>query len=147
LNSNYYESKRFFKTANISHGDASDGNTPIARGWIFGGAELAGIDHREVYYDFSSISKYVNGVLIPSADYLKQLGELAKAKRTVENSMVRSFDGQVEDFNFKYRSDYFLGDLVQLENEYGFQGMSRITEVTISENLNGRFIYPTFVVA
>lgn len=147
LSSNYFESKRPYKTADIAFGDASDGITPLAYGWIFGGAELVGIDHREMMVDASSVSKFVNGTPINSTTYSDQIRQLANEIRHAGANVVKSFDGQVEaNVNFKYGVDYFIGDQVQLESEYGFTGVSRVTEVTISENLNGHYVFPTFKV-
>lgn len=147
LNSNYFESKRPYKTADIAFGDASDGITPLAYGWIFGGAELVGIDHRELFVDASSVSKFVNGTPINSTTYLDQIRQFANETRHANSNVITSFDGQVEpNINFKYGVDYFIGDLVQLKSEYGFTGQSRVTEVTISENLNGYYVFPTFKV-
>lgn len=45
---------------------------------------------------------------------------------------------------FKYGDDFFLGDVVQIEDEYGNEGKVRIIEVITSVNNEGAFIYPTF---
>ena len=43
-----------------------------------------------------------------------------------------------------YGVDYFLGDIVQIENEYGIQASAQITEIIETENESGYSIIPTF---
>ena len=45
---------------------------------------------------------------------------------------------------FRYREDFFEGDVVQIENEYGHNTKVRILEMTTSENEQGTSVYPTF---
>lgn len=40
--------------------------------------------------------------------------------------------------------DYFLGDLVQIENEKGIKAAPRITEIIYAEDENGSSVVPTF---
>ena len=40
--------------------------------------------------------------------------------------------------------DFFLGDIVQIENEYGIQAQPRIIEIIESEDENGISVIPTF---
>ena len=58
---------------------------------------------------------------------------------------VESFDGQIENNNsmFKYKQDYYLGDIVQIVNEYGMETRSRVTEIIQSQSSYGIRIYPT----
>ena len=43
----------------------------------------------------------------------------------------------IPDLTFKYKEDYFLGDLVTIENNYGISKTTRITEVVESWDSNG----------
>ena len=42
------------------------------------------------------------------------------------------------------RQDYYLGDIVSVANEYGFQANTRIIEMLESEDETGYKITPTF---
>ena len=56
-----------------------------------------------------------------------------------------SFEGSVIDgVMFSYKVDYFLGDIVYVENEYGIGAAARITEVIESVDESGYKIEPTF---
>lgn len=62
-----------------------------------------------------------------------------------EVKTVVSFEGEVEPFHsFKYGEDYFLGDIVTVQNEYGISSNARITEVIENDDENGYSIIPTF---
>lgn len=56
-----------------------------------------------------------------------------------------SFDGAIEPFNtFIYKSDYFLGDVVKIETEFGVSANARIVEVVECMNDSGYTIEPKF---
>ena len=62
-----------------------------------------------------------------------------------ENIFIESFEGQAETtMSFKYGEDFFMGDIVQLENEYGRVLRARVTEVVRSKDVSGVETYPTF---
>lgn len=55
------------------------------------------------------------------------------------------FEGSVEpDITFKYKEDYFLGDLVTVRNEYGIEAKARIVEVMETSDNNGYKVEPKF---
>lgn len=141
IDSNYYESKREYKTVcRVSgEGEGTDRKTVTS-----GDETLTGINRREMYYDGGSISKTAASGSINDKRYeelLRQGGntELISAKTE------RQFEGEVEASQlFVYNKDFFLGDVVQLENEYGSSSKARITEIIHSQDDEGYRIYPTF---
>lgn len=63
----------------------------------------------------------------------------------VEYGSVVTFEGIVEpNVTFVYKQDYFLGDLVTVENEYGISRKARIVEVIETNDENGYNIEPKF---
>lgn len=65
--------------------------------------------------------------------------------KLAEYGIVTSFEGTVEpDITFKYKEDYFLGDIVTVENDYGISLEARITEVIETNDENGYNIEPKF---
>lgn len=106
---------------------------------------FTGINHRELFVDAQHIPDifFETGAPIDGDTYLDQVRQYGR-EQLEKNSILSSFDGQVGTVKFKYLIDYFLGDIIQIENEYNMTSRSRIIEVTISENLSGRNIYPTF---
>lgn len=58
---------------------------------------------------------------------------------------VTSFNGVVEpNTTFKYKEDYFLGDKVLIENQYGISVVARIVEVIEVSDENGYSVEPRF---
>ena len=55
------------------------------------------------------------------------------------------FEGSViPDVTFVYKQDYFLGDIVTVENEFGISRAARIVEIIEVDDENGRRIEPKF---
>lgn len=56
-----------------------------------------------------------------------------------------TFDGTVEpNVTFKYKRDYFLGDVVTVQNEYGISLEARIVEIVEVNDDNGYSVEPKF---
>ena len=61
-----------------------------------------------------------------------------------EKKVGMNFEGKIESSQlFIYGKDYEIGDIVQIENAYGYKTGARITEAVISYNSEGFSIYPT----
>lgn len=62
-----------------------------------------------------------------------------------EYGAVKSFDGSIQpDVTFVYKQDYYLGDIVTVENEYGISVQARITDVVEVWDENGYSCQPVF---
>jgi len=62
-----------------------------------------------------------------------------------EYGSVKSFEGSVEpSTTYTYKTDYFLGDKVTVENEFGISVEARIVEVVEVNDENGYSIEPKF---
>ena len=73
---------------------------------------------------------------------LSETGRLALA----EHSVLVSFDGEIDtNVQYRYGEDFWLGDLVQIRNEYGMEAVTRVTEVMRSRDESGDSVIPTFV--
>lgn len=67
------------------------------------------------------------------------------SEKLAEYGSEVSFEGSVEpNITFKYKEDYFLGDLVTVENEYNISLKARISEVIEIQDDNGYSIEPKF---
>ncbi len=56
-----------------------------------------------------------------------------------------SFSGEIiPNVGFQYKQDYFLGDIVRVENEYGIASDARITEVIEVQDANGYTLQPKY---
>lgn len=62
-----------------------------------------------------------------------------------ENGIIEQVDASVDpNRTFIFDQDYFLGDIVKVENQYGIGALTRVIEVIYSEDASGRTVYPTF---
>lgn len=65
------------------------------------------------------------------------------AENLAQYGEVLTFNGAVVPDNpFKYKRDYFLGDIVTVESEFGIRADARIVEVIETEDENGYLIEP-----
>lgn len=146
INSNYCETNLDYKTVTLIAGEDSGNNRKYRTYSI---SQDNGLYRRELFTDARDIqSEYYdennNKHTMTAAQYNAALDARGKEKLE-EYSATTAFEGEVETQNsFKYKEDYFLGDIVQIENEYGFGGTARITEVVASLDGNGYALYPTF---
>ena len=57
------------------------------------------------------------------------------------------FEGEVETSKiFIYQQDYYIGDILELEDEYGRQARTRVVEFIRNQDDGGYKAYPSFEV-
>ena len=106
------------------------------------------MDRRELFVDARDISSSTYSGeeehQIPPAQYNNQLSQRGIQELT-SYPIVRQFDGKVEASQlFIYNRDFYMGDIIQIENEFGIEGTARITEFIYSDDSSGIQMYPTF---
>lgn len=115
----------------------------------------SGLHRREIYvkgasrYDLGSYGVYSYDVPLPSDVPTKEAGlkqALDDGKEALsEYKTTIYFDGETNPYRqFVYGVDYFVGDIVQLENKYGMTGTCRITEIINSRDESGATSSITF---
>lgn len=83
-------------------------------------------------------------VKLSNTEYIEQLRQRGKEYLS-ENTDITAFEGQMEtSIMYKFGEDFFEGDVVQMEDEYGHNSRVRVLEVVTSENEEGFSVYPTF---
>lgn len=101
-----------------------------------------GLDRYEAYIDGGSVSS--NGEIITLAQYTKVLEEYGQTELD-QTAYTESFSGEIDPNGiYVINQDYFLGDLVQIENEKGIKATPRIIEVIYAEDASGSSVVPTF---
>lgn len=79
-----------------------------------------------------------------SAEYRKQLEQLGLEELS-KTYITEAFEGEIDGIRqYRYGVDFFIGDVVQVLDEYGREASSRITEVVRSHDLTGEKLTPTF---
>lgn len=143
VTSNYISSKKEYKNVAYAAGEG-EGSERTVISVYSGETEASGLLRRELYVDAGSVSSTTSDGQITESDYLDQLAsrgseELEKVKSTTY------FEGEVDTSRqFVYGVDFEIGDIVQLQNEYGIEGCARITELVLSDDQNGSTSVPTF---
>lgn len=139
INSNYMNSKKTLKNVCLVGGEGEGSDKKYAT--VGSGT---GMERRELFVEASDISSKNGETEIPAATYTAQLQQRGK-EELAANKLTRNFEGEVEpNMSFTYGVDYFVGDIVQVENEYGVSYRSRITEFVHSIDDTGYSTYPTF---
>lgn len=140
IESNYIESKMGLKNVALIGGEGEG----TARKYTSVGT-ASGLERRELFIDARDVrSEDDNGNSISEAVYLEQLRQRGREK-LAENVDVVAFEGEADvSTMFTYGVDFFMGDIVQIANEYGHETKSRIVELISSESEEGVSTYPTF---
>lgn len=141
VNSKFVSSNKLLKTVSLVGGEGEGSARKKVEVSADGGA-LSGLNRRETYTDAGNVSS--NTEEIPAADYDAQLQQKGREK-LAECIDVSVFDGEADAaLMYTYGVDYFLGDIVQLENELGFSAPTRVVEYIRTEDSSGIKNYPTF---
>lgn len=140
INSNFFTSKANLKNVTLVAGEgegASRKTTTVGSG--------SGLNRRELFTDARDISSNVDGeTSLTNEQYIAKLKARGNEKLS-EHTVKTAFEGEVEATRlFKYGEDFFIGDIVQIVNEYGHEERTYISELIISQNEDGISIYPTF---
>lgn len=120
---------------------AGEGEGTFRRKEVVG--NVSGLNRKEMFVDARNISS--NNGDVTDAEYKQALIE--KGYEELGKSIItKAFDGDVDiSQNYKYKRDYFLGDIVSIENVKWRMSMNtRIIEILESEDENGYSITPTF---
>lgn len=105
----------------------------------------SGLERYELFVDARDLSTNEGQPEeIPIQEYNNLLAE--RGNEALASAIISdSFEGEVEpSVNYNYKQDYFLGDIIQIENEYGITAAPRITEIIESADDNGYSMIPTF---
>lgn len=114
-------------TSTDGEGESTDLSTVVG--------EASGLDRRETHIDAGDVQGNTS-VLTKKGNE-----ELAALKKT------EAFEGEANVFNmFVYGKDFFIGDMVQLEDAFGNTGKSIVSEMVFSSDGEGEKFYPTFIV-
>lgn len=110
------------------------------------------LDRREMYVDARDIQSERRNEEgeeiepIPEEEYNTLLVGRGNEKMK-DYKYKEEFDASVEPTQtYLYGKDYFMGDIVQLENEFGMESQARITELLRSHDNAGYTVVPTFTV-
>jgi len=144
LNSHYSTSTRGLKNSTLVAGEKGVGN--IRRSLeVPTSSQPTGLNRREIFTDASSVSRNLpDDTVLSDAEYDAVL-EYRGLEELDYNSTVETFDGDADtQGQYKFGVDFFMGDILQIANEFGSEAASRVVEVVYSQDPAGYKVYPTF---
>lgn len=114
-----------------------------------------GFDRREMYIDGSGEGTETTNSdgnttrKDPTTDQLKQYGRETRqkyaAKTVLDGEVDTEYRGEVDtEYRYVCGKDYTVGDIVNVEDDYGHSQISRITEIIFSQDDEGLKVYPSF---
>lgn len=147
LNSDYFESGVLLKTDALAQceethyetteeGESYSYTVVLQEEVVGKDGVKSGLERRELFVDAGRLSDEGD-----TTSQLQQKGKEALA----ETDMTITFEGEIEaSIQYIYGVDFFMGDVVQVVNDYGKEASSRITELIVSQDVNGERLTPTF---
>lgn len=103
--------------------------------------EATGLNRYEIFVDASSVSS--DDGKISDEAYRKLLIEKGK-EELAENSSTVNFEGIVDTKLYIYKTDFDLGDIVTVSNEFGITSNVRIIEIVETWDDSGYTVEPIF---
>lgn len=103
---------------------------------------VSGINRNETFINASTKSDNQGEIdLVTYEGLLTENG----AQKLAELEAKKQIDGEIApNYNYQLNRDYFLGDVIQIENEFGYRMAPRIVEVIESWSSEGYTCIPTF---
>lgn len=92
----------------------------------------------------TAATAYIAFNKLDDTEYNAQLSQKG-TQNLSEHKKIQSFEGQAETTKiYQYGRDFFMGDILQIANEYGMESRSRVTEVVRSHSTSSIDVVPTF---
>lgn len=102
----------------------------------------SGLTRREMFIDNGGVNDGEQG---GSADTWNAINHQKAITELSGHQTTTAFEGELEATRqYVYDEDFTIGDIVQVENEFGITGTVYISEIVFSQDANGITITPTF---
>lgn len=149
LTSKYFESSKALKNCALVSNEVRE-QTTTSRYFITTEVKpdnyQSGLDRREMFLEASVSDTDENGNKLTTAEKKAQM-QTAGSEELAETNITKAFDASVDPSRqFVYGVDFFIGDVVQVKNEYGYESKARVTELIRSDSTSGESVNPTFTV-
>lgn len=143
ISSDYLESTELYKNIGLVAGEGEGSSRKTV---TVGDDTAAGLNRYELFVDARDISSTIDGGTLSADSYNAQLASRGN-ERLADYQRQKLFQGESETTQlYKYNSSFFIGDIVQLEDDFGEGSRVRVTEYIYNEDQNGSNAYPTFTV-
>ena len=122
--SSYSSDKTKYKSVALVAGEGEGADR--RRTTVTRSVDQEGLHRREMFIDARDVSS--NEGEITDDEYTAQLAERGRTNMA-EAASVESMAGTILDRQYKYGVDYFLGDIVTVQNKYGIMVNAQVLEV------------------
>lgn len=105
-------------------------------------SEPTGLARREIFVDNGGVNDGEQGGAYNAWNAINKQKGLTEL---VNHQTTTAFEGELEATRqYVYGEDFTIGDIVQIQNEYGIEGTVYISEIVFSQDASGITITPTF---
>ena len=141
VNSDYVTTKKDFKTISLIGGEGEGDERVTTSVGISGTYRY--LNRREIFTDATHVSKKSDDRELTDEEYIAQLQQKG-LEDLADKIITESFEGEINNALFKYDENYYMGDIVEVSNEYGNESEPRVIEFIRSQSNNELKNYPTF---
>lgn len=147
VNGNYLEDDSTYRSVALIAGEDQAQNRKKQTVYANAQADRTGLERRELFVDARDISmRKEDGTDMTDAEY-NILLQGRGYEKLAEYIVTKSFEGEVNfEAMYTYGDDFYMGDIVQIVNEFGIEARGRITEVVFSETSDSITTVPTFTI-
>ena len=148
LNSNFLKSVKNYKNVLRIAGQGEGATqTEITHYLEFdddNASEITGLARREIYVDCHDVSSVTSSnTVMDVQQYTNTLVQKGVEKLT-ELVPETAFEGEIDaTINYKYEVDYSVGDICEIQNEFGMRDEVRVSEVVQTWEADGYTCIPT----
>lgn len=141
LNSSYESNSEGYANTTLIGGEGEG----LERIYTTVGANNYGLGRYETFTDARDLSQNKDSETdaIPINDYIKLLQGRGREVLAI-SGVTEGFSGEVLDVNFKYGTDYYLGDTVTIINKYGITKDVIVLSAIESKDDTGAKVIPQF---
>lgn len=136
------------------HSNGEEKQLPLEQIIVTIGDDIGGLDREELYVDKGDVSRFFR-VSDPEDHNSVQLmydgavySSILKNAGTIELDKYKVgevFDAKVDPYGqFEYGRDFGIGDLVQIRDAFGREGVARVSSYMVSDSPEGFQAYPEF---
>lgn len=112
------------------------------------------IDYKNAVYVHEKES-LVNGVFVGEAKGLERREKVIESKGDsdmtyegeqvlLDSNITSSFESEIDNNYYRYKTDYDIGDIITIQNEFGISANARITEIIETWDKEGYSLEPIF---
>lgn len=148
LNSNFLKSVKNYKNVLRIAGEGEGATqTFITHYFEFddsNASEITGLARREIYVDCHDVSSVTSSNTVMDVQQYTNTLVQKGVEKLIELAPETAFEGEIDaTVNYKYEVDYSVGDICEIQNEYGMRDEVRVAEVVQTWEADGYTCIPT----